>query len=60
MHEKNIYFGPNFLVFFNKFADYGTMVALINILGDLVNTNQLSDITHFEVFRLLGRILPDV
>ena len=36
------------------------MIALMNILGDLVNTNQLSVITIFEVFRLLGRILPDV
>ena len=52
--------GPNLLVLFNKFADYRPMIVLMNILGDLVNTNQLSDITNFEVFRLLGRILPDV
>ena len=58
--KKNIYLGPNLLVFFNKVADYGPMIALMNILGDLVNTNQLSVITIFEVFRLLGRILPDV
>ena len=58
--KKYIYLGPNLLVFFNKFADYGPMIALMNILGDLVNTNQLSDITILEVFRLSARILPDV
>ena len=54
MHEKNIYLGPNLLVFFKRIADYGTMVALINILGDLVNTNLLSDISILGVFRSLG------
>ena len=60
MHEKNIYLGPNLLVSFKKIADNGPMVALMNILGDLVNTNQLSDITILEEFRLSVRILPDV
>ena len=58
--KKYIYLGPNLLVFFNKVADYGPMIAPMNILGDLVNTNQLSDITILEEFRLSARILPDV
>ena len=59
MHEKNIYLGPNLLVSFKKIADNGPMVALMNILGDLVNTNLLSDISISEVLRSLGYILPD-
>ena len=58
--KKYIYLGPNLLVFFNKVADYGPMIAPMNILGDLVNTNQLSDITILEEFRLSARILSDV
>ena len=60
MHEKNKYLGPNILVFFNNIVDYGPMEALMNILRDLVNTNQLSDITILEVFHSSGRKLPDV
>ena len=61
MHENNKYLGPNLLDFFNKIIDYGPMVALLLYnLGDLLNTNLLSDISILEVFRSLGRILPDV
>ena len=60
MHEKNKYLGPDLLVFFNNNGDYGSMVALMNILGDLVNSNLLSDISILELFRSLCRILPDV
>ena len=60
MHENNKYLGPNLLGFFNKIADYGQMVALLsNILGDLVNTNLLSDKSIMEVFHSFEHILLD-